>query len=61
MSLFQGRAAVVEPERKSPVCPGCHSTVDLTDLRIEPDTYVKACRDPRGCCNRARAQGMWCK
>lgn len=61
MSLFQGRAAVVEPERKPPACPGCHCTIDLTDLRIGDGTMVKACRDPRGCCNRARAQGMWCQ
>jgi hypothetical protein len=42
-------------------CPGCGATDNLGPLRLANGDTVKACVDFRGCCQRARAAGAWCR
>jgi hypothetical protein len=57
---FLGRAAVAKPvEQPTPDrCNACGHTEDLAALILDA-VHVKACRDFRACCDRARRSGMW--
>lgn len=57
---FLGRAAVAKPvEQPTPDrCNSCGHTGDLDHLAFG-DVHVKACRDFRACCERARRSGRW--